>query len=415
MGEESRAWLYHAVTNEPLLPTSLERLCSAYRTKGKTGFAAEVASMDLVMMEGSGVDRHTGAVVARQTPVVDTPTSVDEADDCKAPNFSPDDLKLVRLMTLLCSQLNLRLQSKFAFVMNRVRWRLYDLADAACAVAGYVAVLGERAPGDVASALRDLVLKRQDLQIFRSVASRSDLSTEVAQAAERAALLQQPEQQTQQKESKNIDMHIDAKAISAVVRPRPKTKQMPPRAPHGVASIKVPAPVQAEIAFKLSKDETDRRLQRWSEWHNQTDALICAEIADLSRNLCVVLPTVLTNRRKHFQNLGHNFPADASNAYRQWHQKQVSPISDMEVGTPAHERFVDFYAAHSDQFRRIDALTQLACQQQDKESARICIVNAVHLVQGDAGNMEAAPVDPYFISFLETTFSLFAKKQEFKM
>jgi hypothetical protein len=29
--------------------------------------------------------------------------------------------------------------------------------------------------------------------------------------------------------------------------------------------------------------------------------------------------------------------------------------------------------------------------------------------------MEAAPVDPYFISFLETTFSLFAKKQEFKM
>ena len=420
VGEESRAWLYHAVTNEPLLPASLERLSSAYRTRGKTGFAAELTSMDLVMMEGSWVDKHTGAVLARQTPVVDTPTSADEAE-CKPPNFAAEDLKLVRLMTLLCAQLNLRLESRFAFIMNRVRWRMYDLADAACAVAGYLALLGERAPGDVAHALRDLVLKRQDLRIFHAVASRSDLSIEVAKATERALQRQQTTTKQRQQTTKQqqptkqhpTKQHIDEKDLSAVVRPRPTTKGMPPRTPHGVASIKVPAPVRTEVAFNLSKDETDRRVQKWSEWHKQTAPMSCAEIADLSRNLCIVLPTVLTNQRKHFQNLGITLPADASNAFRIWHEKQVvAPITDMEVG---NDQFVAFYSAHSDQFKHINALTQLACQQRDKESARICIVNAVHLFQGDAGDMEAAPVDPYFTSFLEHTFALFAKKQDFKV
>jgi len=386
--DESPSWLYHLVTGNKLLPVSFDRLLRAFRQYGKSGYEAVYAELKKtsVQLEGWVVDPTTGAVYGSTDPEVDTATSPQDTEETPLP-YTIAELTVLHLLDRLELRLNVCLLQHRAYILNRVQWKMrYDLPETGVALAGFVAHFGKKTAGEVAKALRELVINGAELRDFLPLTGKSDLSTSISRAEERAALHDRRKRESVPRASREdaqdpLVPFNDPKDLRLQnvlsLHPAPVASLI------GVikaTAVKIEAPAKKEFRFSIPKEEMDRRLKQYAKWHELTAPLSSAETLDLVRNLCLVFPALLANNGKYFRTLGRQLPpGEQPKELSKWMDDYYSPLMELQEDASSQEAFVQYYRNKAAEFKAIHALALNAHKISDYESVRWCVVNAVHL------------------------------------
>jgi hypothetical protein len=385
--DESPNWLYHIVTGDKIVPVSLERLHRAFRQYGKSGYEAVYAELKMTSLEGWVVDPTTGAILSLCDPEVDGETFPVETEVAPVP-YTIAELTVLHLLDRLELRLNICLVQHRAYILNRVQWKMrYDLPETGVALAGFVAHFGKKTAGEVAEALRELVSNGAELRDFLPLTGKSDLSTSISRAEERAALHDRTKRDT------GPEAFLEERITVNDARERePKDLRLqnvlslnpPPVASligaMKATAVKIEAPTKREFRFSIPKEEMDRRLRQYAKWHELTAPLLPSETLDLVRNLCLVFPELLANRGKYFRTLGRQLPpGDHPKELSKWMDDYYSPLLELQDDAAAQEAFVQYYKNKGSEFKAIYNVALNAHKNRDHESIRWCAVNAVHL------------------------------------
>ncbi len=395
---EDAGWLYHTTLGERVVPVSVERLVRAAHLEGKYGYAAALQTFTYVE-EGLVVDKASGAILGKRHETLPIPTPPPQPTPFLS---TASDLSVVNLLESLCCRLGLALETERDLVLHRTHWKAFDALASAYAVAGYVAHYGGKSSSVVAETFRQLVTTRRDLHMYAPAANVSNLTDRIKTQAENAARFdfRTPPPKCEVPETASETEWV--RSGSSPVRVR--LGQHPPKVAVEFALPSkpetAPLPKASEEGPVLQDGVKRKVLLRFPPAAKVLDSNEpVPRLLDFVRALTVVVPQVLSSKKRHYRNLANLLPkcAMASDAVA----KLYAPLAAIETddsGESSYVRFMRTYEKNKPHFAAIAASAHAAAKRNDAVVLKTCVVNALYLYfEADYGK-ELIQQDDHYVT-----------------